>query len=58
MEGGSSIYFSSILQIRYVEVRISGSISESPFDFEITRVDCMTLTIRETPIMILLFARV
>ena len=31
--------FSSILQIWYVEIRISRSISESPLDFEITRVD-------------------
>ena len=31
--------FSSILQIYFVELRISRSISESPFDFEITRVD-------------------
>ena len=30
----------SILQIWYVEVRISGSVSEDPFDFEITIVDC------------------
>ena len=34
------IIFSSILQIWYVEVRISRSISESPLEFEITRVDC------------------
>ena len=34
--------FSSILQIWYVEVRISRSISESPLEFEITRVDCMS----------------
>ena len=34
------ISFSSILQIWYVEVRISRSISESPLEFEITRVDC------------------
>ena len=33
--------FSSILQFWYVEVRISRSISESPLDFEITRVDCI-----------------
>ena len=32
--------FSSILQIWYVEVRISRSISDSPLEFEITRVDC------------------
>ena len=34
------IIFSSILQIWYVEVRISRSISESPLEFEITGVDC------------------
>ena len=33
--------FSSILQACYVEVRISRSVSEGPFDFEITRVDCI-----------------
>ena len=32
--------FSSILQIWYVEVWISWGISETPLDFEITRVDC------------------
>ena len=32
--------FSSILQIQFVEVRISWSSSESPLDFEITIVDC------------------
>ena len=37
------IIFSSILQIWYVEVRISRSISESPFEFEITRVDCICI---------------
>ena len=31
--------FSSILQIWYVEVRISRNVSEDSFDFEITRVD-------------------
>ena len=35
------LVFSSVLHIRYVEVRISRSISEGPFDFEITRVDCI-----------------
>ena len=35
------IIFSSILQIWYVEVRISRGISESPLEFEITRVDCI-----------------
>ena len=34
--------FSSILQIWYVEVRISRSISEGSLDFEITRVDCIS----------------
>ena len=34
---------SSILQIWYVEVRISRSISESPLEFEITRVDCTSV---------------
>ena len=34
--------FSSVLHIWYVEVRISQSVSEGPFDFEITRVDCMS----------------
>ena len=35
------IVFFSILQIWYVEVRISRTVSEGPFDFEITRVDCI-----------------
>ena len=39
---GCSNYFSSILQIWYVEVRISRSISESSLEFEITRVDCIS----------------
>ena len=34
------ISFCSILQIWYVEVRISRSISDSPLEVEITRVDC------------------
>ena len=33
--------FSSILKICYVEVRISRSVSEGPFKFEITRVSCI-----------------
>ena len=37
------IIFSSILQPWYVEVRISRSISESPLEFEITRVDCICI---------------
>ena len=32
--------FSSILQIWYIEVRISRSISEGPLHFQITRDDC------------------
>ena len=32
--------FSSILLIWYVELRTSRSISESPLDFRVTRVDC------------------
>ena len=36
-------FFSSILQPWYVEVRISRSISESPLEFEITRVDCICI---------------
>ena len=39
----NQIIFSSILQTWYVELRISRSISESPLEFEITRVDCMTI---------------
>ena len=35
------IIFSSIFKIWYVEVRRSLSISESPFEFEISRVDCI-----------------
>ena len=34
--------FSSVLKIWYVEVRISRSVSEGPFKFEITRVDCIS----------------
>ena len=36
--------FSSVMQILYVEVRISGIILESPLGFEITRVDCSDLS--------------
>ena len=35
------LVFSSILQIWYVDVRISRHILESPLEFEITRVDCI-----------------
>ena len=34
------LVFSSVLQIWYVEVQISRSISESPLEFEIMIVDC------------------
>ena len=37
------LLFSLILQIWYVEVRISWSVSESTLDFEITRVDCVSI---------------
>ena len=37
------LVFSSVLHIWYVEVWISRSISDGPFDFEITRVDCICL---------------
>ena len=43
------IIFSSILQIWYVEIRISRSISESPLEFEITRGDCSTEDAKESP---------
>ena len=39
--------FSSILQIWYVEVQIYRSISDSPLEFEITRVDCIWTSWRE-----------
>ena len=38
-----SIYFSSILLILFAEVQISRSISESSMDFEITRVNCISV---------------
>ena len=38
---GCSICISSILQIWYVKVPISRSVSEGPLDFEIMRVDCI-----------------
>ena len=41
MKFGCSIVYFSILQIWYVEVWISRSVLESPFDFEITRVNCV-----------------
>ena len=36
-----NLLFSSLSQLWYVEVRISRSVSVSPLEFEITRVDCM-----------------
>ena len=44
------ISFSSILQIWYVEVRISRSISESSLEFEITRVDCICISEQRKPL--------
>ena len=38
-------HFFWILQIWYVEVRISRSIPESPLDFEITRVNCVSIVL-------------
>ena len=38
------LVFSSVLQIWYVELRIFRSVSEGPFNFEITRVDCILTT--------------
>ena len=40
---GCQIIFSSILQFWYVDIRISRSISESPLEFHITRVDFIVL---------------
>ena len=36
-----NLLFSSLSQLWYVEVRISRSVSVSPLEFEITRVDCI-----------------
>ena len=45
-----SIYsFFSILQLCYFYVRISRSISENPWEFEITRVECNIKYVYETP---------
>ena len=41
MMGFFYFIFSLILQIGYVDLRISRSISDSPLNFEITRVDCI-----------------
>ena len=35
-----NLLFSSLSQLRYVKVRISRSVSVSPLEFEITRVNC------------------
>ena len=35
------LLFSSLLQLWYVEVWISQSVSESPWEFEMARVDCI-----------------
>ena len=42
------IIFYSSLQIWYVEVRIYRSISESPLEFEKTRIDCIYLRLNPT----------
>ena len=44
--------FSSILQIWYVKLRVSRSISDSPLDFEITRVDCISILSDREPCLI------
>ena len=36
-------FFFSILEIWYVELRVSRCISESPLEFEITRADCIII---------------
>ena len=38
-----NLLFSTLSQLWYVEVRISRSVSVSPLEFEITRVDCISL---------------
>ena len=40
-----NLLFSSLSQLWYVEIRISRSVSVSPLEFEITRVDCITIII-------------
>ena len=45
------IISSSILQIWYVELRVSRSISESPLEFDITRVDCTCMDIIKRPLI-------
>ena len=37
------LLFSSLLQLCYFKVRISQSVSESPLEFEITRVNCTSM---------------
>ena len=39
-----NLLFSSLSQHWYVEVRISQSVSVSPLEFEITRVDCIYMS--------------
>ena len=43
--------FSAILKIWYVEVRISRNVSEGPFNFEITKVDCTSLFTKNTSVI-------
>ena len=49
------LLFSSISQIRSVEVWISRSVSESPLDFEITRVDCICTLVYLLNLLYLLY---
>ena len=42
-----NLLFSSLSQLWYVEVRIPRSVSVSPLEFEITRVDCICFRNRE-----------
>ena len=37
------LFFSTILQTWYVEVRISRKFLKSPLEFEITKVDCIVI---------------
>ena len=44
-----NLLFSPVLQIWYVDVRISRNVSESPLDFEITKVECSIEDVMEVP---------
>ena len=49
------LFFSSVLQIWYVEVWISRSISESPLGLEITRGDCIFVAVPAHAVCSVLF---